>query len=99
MVIPALRDAAEDHALRGAPLAVYVWAIHQLDWHEERALKVAVVAHALRIERETAGRALKLLVQRGYLARRHTGTRGYLYRTLYTRRAPEVGVPSPDRVA
>ena len=90
MVIPALRDASEDLSLRGAPLAVYVWLIHRLDTQVAAPVKIAGVAHALRIKPHTAGRALRVLVARGYLHRRHTGRDGYAYRLLHARLAPEV---------
>lgn len=98
-MIPALRDAADDHALRGAPLAVYVWLLHRLDLHEARPMKVAAIAHALGAKEETASHALRCLVRRGYLERRHTGTRGYVYRLLYTRRAPDPPVSGGNQAA
>ena len=90
MVIPALLTAAEDYELRGAPLAVYVWCIGQLDLQELRPLKVSGIAHALRMKPHTAGRALRLLVVRGYLSRRHMGTIGYAYRLHLSRIPPEM---------
>jgi len=90
MVIPALLTAAEDHVLRGAPLAVYVWCIGQLDLQEPRPLKVAGIAHALRMKPHTAGRALRILVARGYLGRRHLGTQGYAYRLHFSRIPPDM---------
>ena len=44
MVIPALRDASEDLALRGAPLAVYVFVLHHLERHAFRPVKADAVA-------------------------------------------------------
>lgn len=68
MVIPALRDASEDLALRGAPLAVYVWVIHHLELHGYRPCIAQVVARTLGMRRHAVGRAFTVLVRRGYLA-------------------------------
>lgn len=98
-MIPALRDAGDDQALRGAPLAVYVWLLHRLDVHEARPMKVVVIAHGLGMKEETASGALRTLVRRGYVHRHHTGTSGYCYRLLFTRRTSEPPVSGGGSVA
>lgn len=98
-MIPALRDAGDDQALRGAPLAVYVWLLHRLDVHEARPMKLIVIAHALGMKEETASSALRTLVRRGYVHRQHTGSAGYCYRLLFTRRLPEPPVRGGASVA
>lgn len=82
----ALRDAANDEALRGAPLAIYVWLVtNHLDTTELRAVKVTGLALALRMKRHTITRGLKLLTLRGYLERRWVEHDGYHYRAYPSR--------------
>lgn len=80
----ALRDAAEDDALRGAPLAVYLWLIYRLERYEFRWVKIDGLAYAMKIKTHTASRALKILVRRGYLERRYVERAGYQYRLRET---------------
>jgi len=68
MVIPALVAASDDPALRGAPLAVYVWMLANLDLHEPRTVKADALAHTLGMRPHTVGRAFRVLVARGYVA-------------------------------
>ena len=85
----ALRDAANDEALRGAPLAIYVWlATNYLDTAELRPVKVSGLSLSLRMKRHTVTRGLRLLTVRGYLERKYLGHDGYAYRVFPTRRAP-----------
>ena len=67
MIPPALVEAGNDLHLRGAPLAVLVWLWSQLEPHGYRVVKVGGTAHSLRIKRDTVGRAIRILVDRGYL--------------------------------
>lgn len=81
MILPALVSASNDPALRGAPLEVYVWLVcNFLDIEEYRSVKIYGVARVMKIHRATASRALRRLVHRGYIERRHTGSDGYQYR-------------------
>lgn len=89
MVIPALRDASEDPALRGAPLAVYVYVIHHLECHGYRAVKTDALAYALRMRRHTVGRALGTLVARGYLVEGRRDGKIRTFRLLETRHRPD----------
>ena len=86
MVIPAMVSASTDQRLRGAPLGVYVWLVCQmLDLQEYRPLKIDGVAYGLKVKRDTVSRALRLLVDGGYLERRGQPQTGYEYRLRYTR--------------
>lgn len=80
----ALRDAAEDPSIRGAPLAVYLWLIFRLERHEFRWVKIQGLAHAMRVKTTTASRALGILTKRGYLERRYLPRQGYQYRLRET---------------
>lgn len=86
MVIPALVDAATDRQLRGAPLGVYIWLLcHHLDLEDWKPIKINGLAVSLQIKRHTASRALHVLVDRGYLARRGKPEVGYEYKARSTR--------------
>lgn len=88
MVIPALVEASTDPRLRGAPLGVYVWLIcHRLDFTHYKPLKIDGLAVSLQVKRDTASRALRLLVDGGYLDRRGVAQSGYEYRLWWTRTA------------
>lgn len=89
-MIPALRDAANDPALRGATLRVYVWLVtNHLDTQEPRAVKVSGLSVAMKVRRNTVTKALRVLCLRGYLERRNTAD-GSLYRVYAVRRSPLV---------
>lgn len=82
----ALRDAANDEALAGAPLRVYLWLVtNHLDTMELRPVKVSGLAIALRMKRHTITRGLRLLTGRGYLERKYMGHDGYWYRAYPSR--------------
>lgn len=84
MVIPALSAAADDTRLRWAPLAVYVWLLcHHLDLQTYRPVKLSGIAIACRLKRHTASRALRVLVERGYIERRGQAATGYEYRLVH----------------
>lgn len=84
----AHRDAAEDPALRGAPIAVYDFLIYRLEPAEFRWVKVTGLAQAMRIKTDTASRSLKVLTERGYLERKYVARSGYQYRLRVTRYDP-----------
>lgn len=89
---PALRDAATDPALSGTPLRVYLWLLtNHLDTVELRPVKVSGLAIAMKVERNTVTRALRLLTLRGYLARQYRERDGYWYRAYLVRQTPLVG--------
>lgn len=97
MVIPALVSASTDPALRGAPLAVYVWMCAHLDLHEPRTVKAEALAQALRMRRHTVGHAFRVLVARGYI--QETSRVGRIRRfRLYLSRNVTNG-PQIDRTA
>ena len=86
MVIPALITASTDHALRGAPMGVYVWLIcHRLDVESWRPVKFYAMAHELAIKPHTAARAMRLLSDGGYIERRGSRGAGFEYRLRMTR--------------
>lgn len=82
-----MQQASRDTALKGAPLNVYVWLVYNLlDPDDYSPIKIQGVAVAMRIDKETASRAVRLLVDRGYLVRRYVERRGYEYRLRYNRK-------------
>ena len=90
-MIPALRDAANDKAIRGEPLRVYLWLVtNLLDTQEMRPVKITGLSVSMRIKRHTVTRALKLLTIGGYLERRYVEGEGYYYRAYLVRRHPLV---------
>ena len=83
----ALRDAANDEALRGAPLAIYLYLVtNLLDPVELRSVKISGLAYALRMKRHTITRGLRVLILNGYLERKYMGHEGYHYRVYQTKR-------------
>lgn len=99
MVIPALRDASEDLALRGAPLAVYVWLLHHLELHGHRTAKTGAIARTLHMRRHTIGQALTVLVRRGYLEEGGRDGKLRTFRLLSARRADDGPLTVPRRTA
>ncbi|HEX6925658.1 MAG TPA: hypothetical protein VF167_09510 [Longimicrobiaceae bacterium] len=86
--LPALRDATNDAALRGAPLAVYTWLVtNHLDTQEPRSVKISGLSLTLKMKRHTVSRSLRTLCLRGYLERRYVAQQGYVYRAYAVRRA------------
>lgn len=84
----ALADASRDPTLRGSPLVVYVWLIYNhLDQTELRPLKIEGAATVLRMKPDTVSRALRLLVDGGYLHREYKPRDGYWYRIRWARPA------------
>jgi DNA-binding GntR family transcriptional regulator len=87
--IPAHSEAANDAALRGAPLALYDWLLYRLEPHGYRPVNVSRTAEALGMKRKTVRIALRILVARGYLQSTATRTRVIAYRML-TNRDPDI---------
>lgn len=88
MMLPALVTASQDEALRGSPLNVYVWLIcHRLDNESYRTVKIEGLAATLKMKPDTVSRAMRLLHERGYLARRYVQREGYAWRLHLTRAA------------
>lgn len=86
MIFPALVSASTDDQLRGAPLDVYLWlCCHRLDFIEYRPVKIGGLATSRRLKSDTASRALRILVERGYIERRYLQREGYTYRLRLTR--------------
>lgn len=87
--VPAHQAAAEDLALRGAPLAVYDWLLYRLEPHAFRPVKIAGIAYALRMKRDTVSAALRVLRGRGYLELRRLEHGQHSYRLCLTRMSAE----------
>jgi hypothetical protein len=71
--LPALRDLVKDAELTGSPTRVYLFLMEELDPVDYRPVKAWAVAQHLGMKEHTVGRALKLLVERGYLSKRWEG--------------------------
>lgn len=69
MIPSSLSIAKADPRLRGAPLAVYVWALENLDTVDYRPVKILALCAALHIEKQTSVDALRRLCEAGYLAK------------------------------
>lgn len=85
VVVPAHSEAANDAALRGAPLQLYDWLLYRLETHTYRAVNVSDTARVLCMKRKTVRVALRILVRRGYLQATPTRTRTLAYRFLQNR--------------
>ena len=68
-------------------LVMWVLARSYLDFVEFREVKTTSLASAMGIEDQTAGRALRTLVDRGYLEERRTSRRARAFRMPWSRRA------------
>jgi len=80
-----VRQALDDATLQPAAKAV-MWYLHQrLDFYEYREQKAESVACAVSVTPQHAGRALRLLVERGYLDE-HGRRRPRAYRLPWSRR-------------
>lgn len=66
-ILPALRDATMDPALRGWPIHVLFYLHTILDVGEDRHIKAWFVAQEIGAKRRSVTRALRLLVDKGYL--------------------------------
>lgn len=82
--IPALTAAATDPALRGAPLAVYVYLCTTLDPHEFRPVKVESIACAVEVKYATAGWAINRLAEKGYIVQGPWADRLRTYRLVWS---------------
>lgn len=87
---PAMGEASRDVALHGSAHTVYLWlACNLLNPGDWRGIKISGVAKAARISKPTASRAVRLLVDRGYLKRRYVARGGYEYLLLLNREQRE----------
>jgi hypothetical protein len=66
-VIPALREASEDPALRGAPLSVYLVLLFELHTSEFRPLRQASVCDKVELSDRAVRDAMRTLEERGYI--------------------------------
>jgi hypothetical protein len=83
--VPAHSEAANDAAIRGAPLVLYDWLIYRLEPHQYRPVNVSLTAATLGMKRKTIRVSLRLLCQRGYLQSTTTRTRSFAYRVVLNR--------------
>ena len=84
MITPALLEASTDDQLKGAPKEVFLYLHGRLSYGEYRPLKPWVAARELKMKENTVGRAMKRLVERGYIRqgrREKPGGRSYLLLT------------------
>lgn len=89
MLFPAMVAASNDLKLRGAPLDVYLWLVcHRLDFHEYRPVKLTALAISRQLRRNTASRALQILIDRGYIERIYVHRDGHQYRLCITKKEP-----------
>lgn len=92
-VIPALRDAAVDPALRGRDRQLLLVLVFELDPVVPRPVKHIALAERLRMKRTHVSRSLRHLVHCGYLARGADDGPLATYRLCYQRTSPHL-VPS-----
>jgi DNA-binding MarR family transcriptional regulator len=84
VISPALNEASTDTKLRGAPIQLLVYLHGKLDPGEYRPLKLWPIARDLGMEKATVGRAMKRLIECGYIREGHRqrpGGRSYLLLT------------------
>lgn len=91
MLLPALRDAATDPTLRGAPREVLLLLHAGLDLVDYRPVKAWVLASAIGCRPQTAARALRRLVEEGYLDAGPITTRNVGTYRLYATRGGQSG--------
>lgn len=92
-MIPALRDAAVDPALRGRDRQLLLVLAFELDLVVPRAVKHAALAERMRMKRTHVSRSLRHLVHCGYLARGADDGPLSTYRLCWQRTGPRL-VPS-----
>jgi len=82
-----VEQALDDQSLRPVErLAMWYLCRHYLDFHEYREVKTTSLAKHMGIEDQTAGRALRTLVDRGYLDQQRGDRRARAFRMPWTRR-------------
>lgn len=92
---PLLRGVAKDPALRGAPLAVFVYLLDALDTTDFRPVKVVAIACELRMAERSAGWAVHRLVETGYLEPGHATGRTRTYRLVLPQSSAPMGAAGP----
>lgn len=75
MIPEVLVRAKADLRVRGAALAVLLWCLEHLSESEWRRVKALAVARSCRLKDWTAARALRRLVNAGYIERRRSRIR------------------------
>lgn len=107
--IPAIDDLLVDRELRGAPTLVYLYLARHLDPVAFRPVKKWGIAEFLKIRKQTVGRAIRLLVAKGWIEegplhaeRRSNGTiiggdTSRVYRIAATRRVDDAVLAPPPR--
>lgn len=69
MIPSCLVQAAKDPAIRGATLSLYVLLFEYLSAQEHRPAKLASLARELGVKEPMISKSIRILVDRGYLAR------------------------------
>lgn len=89
MIWPAFDDALSDNRIKGPPRDLLAYLAKVLDFAEWRRLKLWPVAKELQMKPVTAGRAMKRLIDCGYVRqgpREKQGPRSY--RLVFSRGTP-----------
>lgn len=92
-MIPALRDAATDRALRGRDRQVLLVLAFELDPVQPMPVKHVALAERIGMKRTHVSRSLRHLVRLGYLARGEDEGAIATYRLCWRRTGPGL-VPS-----
>ena len=69
MIPSSLSQAQSDPRLRGAPLAVYLWCLENLDPLDYRPVKILSLSTEMHLNKDTAIFALRRLCVAGYIAK------------------------------
>lgn len=86
--VPRVVEQALDDVQLPPVARLMMWHLaKRLDLFEYREVKNASIAAEMRIEDQTAGRALRVLVDRGYLDERRGHRRARAFRMPWSRRA------------
>lgn len=67
MNCPAFFEALRDAEIRGAPKELFFWLQSELVYTEYRPLKLWPLAHAMKMNKAVVSRAMKRLIERGYV--------------------------------
>jgi DNA-binding MarR family transcriptional regulator len=84
--VPRVVEQALDDVTLTPSARLMMWHLaKRLDWFEFREVKCASLAAEMRIEDQTASRALKLLLARGYLDEQRGPRRARAFRMPWSR--------------
>lgn len=87
MIFPAFEEGLDDPEIRGAPKELYAALRKRLDFLQFRPLKIWPIAQELKMNKSVAGRAMKRLVEHGYIDEGpRTKPGGRSYRLFWSRK-------------